>query len=296
MYSLEQLRIFLSVYEAGSFSAAARKLGRAQSGVSQAIANLEIDIGHDLFDRSAHKPVLTEAGQALLPVVQAMVMQKNHLDQKIEALAREEETELTLVCDESLFDDALLQRISQISQRHPATNISVFAASTFEAEDMIAAGQAQLGVVYLGAEFKNEFEFFTLGDCRFVTVASPQHALAQVAGPIGGELLKLHRQLVHRDTQGRELWFSDRIAADYACANSHHTLLAMAQSGMGWTTLPEALAQAALECGDLVALDLDFEDGGMWVPIAAAVSRSHRKGPVLKETLQMLRQLFADGA
>ena len=41
MYSLEQLKIFVSVVETGSFSATGRKLNRAQSGISQAISNLE---------------------------------------------------------------------------------------------------------------------------------------------------------------------------------------------------------------------------------------------------------------
>lgn len=65
MYSFEQLRIFITVCETGSFSAAARKLNRAQSGISQAIANLEISINQTLFDRSGNIPELTSEGEAL---------------------------------------------------------------------------------------------------------------------------------------------------------------------------------------------------------------------------------------
>lgn len=50
----------------GSFSAAARKLGKSQSTVSTAIANLEIDLGLNLFDRSSRKPMLTEHGRVVL--------------------------------------------------------------------------------------------------------------------------------------------------------------------------------------------------------------------------------------
>lgn len=57
MYSLEQLKIFVAVCEAGTFSAAARQLKRAQSGVSQAISNLEIAIDKELFSREkTHQP------------------------------------------------------------------------------------------------------------------------------------------------------------------------------------------------------------------------------------------------
>ncbi|MFT5236303.1 MAG: DNA-binding transcriptional LysR family regulator, partial [Shewanella sp.] len=52
-WSLNQLEAFVLSVRHGSFSAAARKLGRAQSRISTAISNLEADLGFELFDRSA---------------------------------------------------------------------------------------------------------------------------------------------------------------------------------------------------------------------------------------------------
>ncbi len=49
-FSLEHLEVFVAVVEAGSFSEAARRLGNAQSRVSTTIANLETDLGVELFD------------------------------------------------------------------------------------------------------------------------------------------------------------------------------------------------------------------------------------------------------
>src|SRR5215467_1014875 len=58
--SLDQLQVFLTVVETGSFAAAGRKLGRANSAVSYAIANLEQQLGVQLFDRDrTRKPMLT---------------------------------------------------------------------------------------------------------------------------------------------------------------------------------------------------------------------------------------------
>ncbi|RML81873.1 Transcriptional regulator, LysR family, partial [Pseudomonas syringae pv. maculicola] len=47
-------------------SAAARRLGKSQSTVSEAISRLEIDLGLALFDRSSKQPVLTDAGRVML--------------------------------------------------------------------------------------------------------------------------------------------------------------------------------------------------------------------------------------
>jgi DNA-binding transcriptional LysR family regulator len=64
--TLDQIRVFLSVVDAGSFPKAAKSLQRAQSAITYAIRKLEAEIGVQLFDRSAYRSVLTPAGRALL--------------------------------------------------------------------------------------------------------------------------------------------------------------------------------------------------------------------------------------
>ena len=64
--TLDQLRVLATVVEAGSFSAAARRLHRAQSVISYTVANLEAQLGVALFERDGRRPVLTEAGRALI--------------------------------------------------------------------------------------------------------------------------------------------------------------------------------------------------------------------------------------
>ena len=65
-FSLEQLQAFVATVETGSFSAAGRRLGKAQSSVSAAVANLEIDLDNVLFTRNSRYPELTEEGKRLL--------------------------------------------------------------------------------------------------------------------------------------------------------------------------------------------------------------------------------------
>src|SRR5437016_3952035 len=62
--TLDQLRVFLTVVDVGSFAGAARKLNRATSVISYSISNLETQLGVMLFDReSTRKPQLTEPGR-----------------------------------------------------------------------------------------------------------------------------------------------------------------------------------------------------------------------------------------
>ena len=71
--SPDALVAFVLSAELGSFSAAARQLGKRQSTISEAIANLEIDLGVMLFDRQARLPTLSEAGANLLPLARRIL-------------------------------------------------------------------------------------------------------------------------------------------------------------------------------------------------------------------------------
>jgi DNA-binding transcriptional LysR family regulator len=70
---LRQLEVFLAVVEAGTISAAARRLGTAQSVVSTVVRALEEDLGATLFVRTSRRAVPTDAGRALLPEARRLV-------------------------------------------------------------------------------------------------------------------------------------------------------------------------------------------------------------------------------
>ncbi|SMB84016.1 DNA-binding transcriptional regulator, LysR family [Pasteurella testudinis DSM 23072] len=291
MYSLEQLKIFVTVCEQGSFSAAARQLKRAQSGVSQAIANLEIEINQTLFDRDKNRLSLTETGQTLLPVAHGILQQTRYFEQKIDALARQEEHQLTLAVEESLLNDDLLAAMATLAAQFPITDIDIISASTFDIEPMVKSGQAQLGIVYKNESFPEEMDFILLGHNRFITVASPQHPLSRLSS-ISLSELQQHRQLVLRSIGKKALWFSQGITGMRWYANSHHVLAQLACENIGWTDLPEKLAEKYLRSGSLTSLKLEIEPDGNLIPIAALLSRRHQSGPVFDSLLNLLKQYW----
>ena len=290
MYSFEQLRIFVTVCESGSFSAAARQLKRAQSGVSQAIANLEITINQELFNRDKNTPILTERGKALLPIAQSILHQKKYFDQKVESLEREHEYELVIAIDESLINDDLLQILAELADKFPVTDVEIITTSTFDVEELVREGKAQVGIVYADGELKVDMDFFTLGQTRFLTVVSPDHELAGLP-MVNDTALKGYRQLVHRSSERKELWFSYGISSKLWYANTHQTLLELACRGIGWTMVPEHIVTDLLTQNKLVALPIAHEFDGWLTPMGCLVSRSHGFGPVLEDLLSSLQQL-----
>ena len=66
--TLDQLRVFLTVVDVGSFAGAARRLGRATSVISYSIANLEAQLGVSLFDREVDAQTAADRGRPHGPV------------------------------------------------------------------------------------------------------------------------------------------------------------------------------------------------------------------------------------
>src|SRR3954451_2336522 len=97
--TIEQLRTLGAVAEAGSFSAAARKLGRVQAAVSQSIDRLEEQLGLRLFDRAGRVPRLTEHGEAVVAAAARVEGGVEALFEVVRARKRGAETTLRIIVD-----------------------------------------------------------------------------------------------------------------------------------------------------------------------------------------------------
>ncbi|UAB88090.1 LysR family transcriptional regulator [Ruegeria sp. SCSIO 43209] len=75
--SFEQLEAFVTTLNEVSFSAAARKCNKAQLVISTLVANLEVDLDVELFDRSRRYPSLTKAGEALISPAEILLERRS---------------------------------------------------------------------------------------------------------------------------------------------------------------------------------------------------------------------------
>lgn len=288
MYSFEQLKVFSTVCETGSFSAAARKLKRAQSGISQSVSNLEIAIGQSLFEREKNNLKLTQQGQALLPLVRTLLNQQHYLNQTIESLAQSQEHEVVIAVDESLLNDQLIQILAPLADIYPITPFEFIATSTFDVQKRVRQGRANIGIVYADGELISDMDYFSLGQARFLTIASPNHELAKL-NRVTEHDLKLHRQCVHRDMNKKELWFTYAISMRLWFANSHQALIQMVEQGLGWASVPEILIKQSLKEGKLIALPVSHEIMGWMTPVGCLVSRTQSLGPVTTAIISQLQ-------
>ncbi len=119
--TLDQMRVLVAVADAGSFSAAARKLGRVQSAISQSIQTLETTLGVSLFDRSGKTPQLTDAGKALVGDSRALIAGAQAIRARAQSMAEDVEPELTLAVELDAADSAAYGEPEGVARRLPAS-------------------------------------------------------------------------------------------------------------------------------------------------------------------------------
>ena len=138
---------FVQAASLGSFSAAARKLGKSQSTISAAIANLEADLGLVLFDRSRREPRLTEAGRAMLGRAQELLAAADRLERAAGQLAAGLEARLTLAISDIYQSDRYEATLLALEQRYPALEFECLIAEHGDLLALVESGRAQLGLV-----------------------------------------------------------------------------------------------------------------------------------------------------
>jgi DNA-binding transcriptional LysR family regulator len=118
------------VVDVGSFAGAARRLGRATSVVSYAIANLESQLGVSLFDReSTRKPQPTNAGRAILSEARTITNGINGLRAKVGGLLQGIEAEMHLVLDVMLPAARVVDALKACGSLHCGSSMTLEIAS-----------------------------------------------------------------------------------------------------------------------------------------------------------------------
>ncbi|WP_428618633.1 LysR family transcriptional regulator, partial [Shewanella sp.] len=148
MPTLEQLQLFLATVETGSFSAAARHLNKVQSAVSQQIINMEIDCGHELFDRSGRYPILTAAGEALLPQAKAVIAQHLRLQSLIASLDAGLPQQFRLAIDEGVPFSELSQHLNLFADKYPLIQLELRTLPSREIIEQVRQQSVDMGVIF----------------------------------------------------------------------------------------------------------------------------------------------------
>jgi DNA-binding transcriptional LysR family regulator len=292
--SLDQLRTFIAAADEGSFSAAGRRLRRAQSVVSQTMANLEGQLGVKLFDRSGHLPVLTDQGRALLADARTVACNIDLLKARAKSFAGGLEPELSVAVDVMFPDAIFTAAVADFQKQFPATLLRFDIESSAVIEPVLD-GRCAVGVVGSWAQAPPQLAHEPLLTIRVPTVVSPKHPLATRRRPIPTAALAQHIQLSHIDPSDISRGFGARLQHPRVWRLSHlGAKLAFLRAGFGFGSLPLHLVEADLASGALVQIAIeDAPPGGHVIEMRATYRTDSPPGPAGRWFIDRLRQEHA---
>ncbi len=239
MLTSDHIDMLLTVIDKGSFSAAARALGRTPSAVSMAIANLEAELDLVLFDRGTREPTPTAAMAALLPDARSIAERLQALRAHAQHLSEGVEDTLRLGLAAELDGAPVARALSAVAAKYPALAISIVTAPQDAIVAALHRGAVDLCVAYGGLDLHPQEQIHALWTETLIAVAAPGHpSIAEAAQPEAIERLSGFRQIVIADPErpltdvrpviGNRTWKVTDMA----------TAIALVKAGHGWANLP----------------------------------------------------------
>lgn len=281
MISGEQIELVLLVIKDGSFSAAARRLGRTPSAVSMAISNIEADLGFFLFDRSKREPTPTPELTALLPEVRIVAERLDALRLHIQQLTDGLEPAMTL----GLAADLPLARVHDaldvVAGTYPGLQVNLVTAPREVVITGLHEGRLDAAIAYGDPEIVPQEAVMGLWTERIVAVAAPSHPLTRIAD-LAIEDLHAHRQIVVASPEHPVHDRRSHIAAQSWKVGSLEQVWAIVAQGKAWGNLPLSIVRTALKRGELVELPFSNIRNGLDLQVAFRSRKGDNIGPAAR--------------
>jgi len=237
-WTLDQIRHFVAAADAGSFSAAARNLGRAQSAVSTSVGLLEADLGVELFDRSRRNATLTPAGEVLLQEARELLRQAGGLDQRALSFAAGQDARLSIALDEALPYQVLGALVLELAERFPALELTQLNGTATEVADYVQQGRASIAFHFDRGDPGSAFAHRYLGNVAQAVFVAARHPLAALAEVTRTDLAH-YRQLVMQMDGVDDVVLSPTVWR----TDSFYSIAGMVADGLGWAILPLNIAE-----------------------------------------------------
>ncbi|MCR8985601.1 LysR family transcriptional regulator [Brevibacillus laterosporus] len=292
---IKQLHYFVTVSNHLSYSKAAQKLHISQPSLSNAIKNLEQEIGSPLLERNTRKVELTDAGKILYKKSILLLSQMNMLKKEMEEVKLTGSGDLIIGIIESV-KHWIPKVIRKYQDRFPAINIKLIEVLSGKAvKESLRKYDTHLLITN---QYINEpdIESFPLYDERLVLVLHRDHPLAQKRGSI--LLEELEREPFIISTEGFQT--REDILTAFTLEQitpkikyeieRFETALTLVRENLGITIIPENyLSEPMDEC--IVSKTID--SSALERTVYLTFMKNRCLAPAVQAFLEDIRRYFA---
>lgn len=279
-----------TVAEQGSLAGAARALGLVPSALTYRVRQIEDGLDVLLFDRSARKAVLTDAGRELVSEGNRILADLEAVAHRVKRVATGWEPQLTIAIDSLIAQRTMLELTEAFFALQPPTQLKLQSETLSGTLETLLSGQADLalGVV---SEQASGLQTKTLGEVTFVFAVAPHHPLAALSEPLADTLIAQHRAVAVADStrSGRGVSLGLLVGQRVVTVSDMQAKLEAQLRGLGCGFLPQCLAQPYIDAGHLVAKRT--ERATRLSKVSYAWRAGARKAPLGKALAWWLAQL-----
>lgn len=290
--TVDQLRTFIAAAECGSFSAAGKRLGRAQSVVSQTLANLENQLGVMLFDRSTRRPLLTTEGRELLIEARLVTSDMDRFKARAKGMADGLEPELNVVAHVFLPTQVLTQAVSAFHKKFPHTPLRIAIEGMGAVMEPVLKGECSFGIRAPLFTDHPELSSEHLMTIPYLMVAAPNHPLSHQKQPLSSHELRQHVQLVLSDrstmTNAPDMGVLSPKTWRLSDLGAKHAFL---KAGLGWGGMPLHMVETDLAQGSLVSLEFEETRANVSMSLSAIHRTDMPPGPAGRWLLDEIKRV-----
>lgn len=251
--TLRHLRIFVTVCETGSMTAAAEKLYIAQPSISLAVSEMEEHYGVRFFDRISRRLYLTDSGRQALEYARHIIALFDEMEQGVRG--GQAAKNLRIGTSITIGSCLLPGYIRALKERFPSLTVQASVGNSGAVEQKLLENQIDIGIIE-GAVHSPYIHCQTFPGDRLVFICSPDH-------PFAGRTLKSAEELAGQDLILREQGSAGREVLDGILAAgeisakplwesvSNEAVLEAVKAGLGLSLLPYYLVCESLKAGEI---------------------------------------------
>ncbi|GLQ94376.1 LysR family transcriptional regulator [Dyella acidisoli] len=175
---LKHLRLIRAVAERGGLTAAGRELYLSQPALSQQLANIEADLGVQLFHRIGKRMVPTAAGKLAVEMGEGLLAGMQHLEERLRQNARGVSCELRLGIQCYTALHWLPSVMAGFHRAHRHVELKIISDATHEPERALLEGRIDVGVLN-GQVRDPRLVIKKLFDDELVVICAASHRFAK---------------------------------------------------------------------------------------------------------------------
>ena len=285
MPSVEQINAFVEVYEAQSYSVAARRLNKARTTVRELVITLEDQMNLTLFTTQGKKLVASQDACKLYFHAKLLHQQLMMFEDLALTAHQKQEEQITLCYDPMLPNDFMVEMTSLLQQKFPHVHLHWQLRTWLEAVELMTANVTHVSFfpVRKNSVPDLQVQVSMLGSQKFYIYCGVNNELTKLS-----RVTQLHlrntTQILPENILNSDLKEYVRFATKYIAVQSNDDVCRLVER-IGWALLPESQALPYVEQGKIIRLQPDF------LLNALQISMSSFYSPALSYLLELLPSL-----